>query len=559
MSNEQITGGTKDVDVDVAVVGAGMGGIYAIRTFVKDGFSVQGFEGAPDVGGVWYHNRYPGARVDVESRDYSYFFDPDFYRGWTWTERYAAQPEILAYLNHFADQFDIRPHYRFNTWVESAEWQPDGDHYLITTSDGRTTRARNLVMATGQLSRARKPNFPGLDDFEGQWVQTSHWPEEEVAIAGRKVAVIGTGASGIQAVTAIGGEAAELVVFQRTANYSIPAHNVPADEERRAEAAADSREYYSGLKKLMAASHYPPGNGKASEYTPEEQLELLEKRWAFGGHAMNTVFADQGLNLESNTIVADFVRDKVRAAVADPRTAEKLVPTAYPIGTRRLCVDTGYYDRFNQENVTLVDVRSEPIATITPTGIRTSEREFDVDLIVFAIGFDAFTGSLDSANITNERGEHPTDVWHRGPRTYLGLMNSQFPNLFLITGPQSPSVLANMIVANVQHIDFVNDLLVYMRDRGHTRVVPSVAAEDAWVEHCAALSRDLLRRQVDNYMVHVNKDDGSRIFLPYIGGFSTYVNRCVEIAAAGYEGFQLTGPSCATGPAEYALISEGRA
>lgn len=527
------------VDVDVAVVGAGMGGMYAVHRFREAGLRVQGFEGAPEVGGVWYHNRYPGARVDVESRDYAFHFDTEFYRNWVWSERYAAQPEILAYLNHFADHFDLRPLYRFNTWVEAAQWEPEGDRYRISTDDGAVTYARSLVMASGQLSRARKPNFPGLDDFTGEWVQTSHWPQHEVPIAGRRIGVIGTGASGVQAITAMAPDAAELVVFQRTANYSIPAHNDVADPARQAEASADSREYYAGLSRLLAASHYPPRNGKAAEYTPQEQRELLEKRWAFGGHAMNTVFADQGLDLDVNTIVSDFVREKIRGIVSDAETAEKLMPRAYPIGTRRLIVDTGYFETFNRDNVTLVDVRADPIERITATGVATATQHFDLDLIVFAIGFDAFTGALESANITNEFGRTPVDYWREGPRTYLGLMTSAFPNLFILTGPQSPSVLANMIVSNVQHVDLVERILARMNERGATRVTATPAAEAEWVDHANEVSRNILRRQVDNYMVHINAD-GSRIFIPYVGGFSTYVERVEQIVADDFAGFEFS-------------------
>jgi cation diffusion facilitator CzcD-associated flavoprotein CzcO len=527
-----------NVDVDVAVVGAGLGGLYAVYRLRSSGFSVQGFEGAPDVGGVWYHNRYPGARVDLESPAYAYFFDEDFSREWKWTERYAAQPELLAYLQAAADRFQLRQNYRFETWVTGAQWEPGGERYRITTDDGVVTYARFLVMATGQLSRARKPAWPGLDSFQGQWVQTANWPESGLETEGKRIGVIGTGASGVQTITALAPVASELVVFQRTPHYSIPAHNGPLDEEQERLAREDPKAYAEALMRRPAAAPYlAPEPGNASDYSPEQQRELIQRRWDHGGHSLNAVFADQALNMEAVNLVGDFVREKIREKINDPELAEKLTPRAYPIGTRRLIVDTGYFEVFNRDNVSLVDVNEEPIESITPVGIKTPQKEYELDLIVFAIGFDAFTGALDQANITNEDGLRPTDHWERGPRTYLGLMLSPFPNLFVLTGPQSPSVLANMFFSNVQHVDLVNSLLVHMRDNGYTSVVPTKEAEDAWVDHANEASSKILRRQVDNYMVHVNPDDGSRFFIPYIGGIDAFSKRCDEILANDFEGF----------------------
>lgn len=527
------------MDRDVIVIGAGIGGIYAVHRFTSRGLSVLGIERAPEVGGVWYHNAYPGSRVDLESHYYCYLFDDDLYREWRWTERYAAQPELLRYLNHVADRFDVRRHFRFNTSVISARWDEDGRRWVVRTDAGDVVTGRYLVPTTGQLSRARRPPFPGLESFRGRWVLTSHWPLDGVQLKGKKVGVIGTGSSGVQASTAIAAEADHLVVFQRTPNYSVPAHNRPADPELHAELSRD----LAAVRKKVAAA--PAGNltpgyvGRAADFSPKRRRELLDERWAFGGQPMLTLFTDQGTNPEANRIVGDYVREKVRERVKDPKVAERVLPNAYPIGTRRLCVDTGYYEIFNQDNVTLADIRSDPIRRITPRGIETRNTSYDLDVLVFALGFEAFTGSLDEADIRNADGLLVSELWSRGPETYLGLMTVGFPNLFLITGPGSPSVLANMNVHNVQHIDFVSGLIDRARERGADRIEPTRRAQAEWTAHVAEVAEHLLRRQVDNYMVHVNKDDGSRIFIPYAGGFHNYVRRCEEVIAAGYDGFDM--------------------
>jgi cation diffusion facilitator CzcD-associated flavoprotein CzcO len=529
--------GAAEPQYDVAVVGAGMGGIYAVRRFTGQGLSVLGLEGAADVGGVWYHNRYPGARVDVEGYYYCFFFDPELYQQWEWTERYPAQPEILSYLNHVADRYDVRRHYRFNTWVTDAVWDPDRNCYLVTTDGGESFTARYLVMTTGQLSKPRKPAFEGLDDFTGEWVQTSVWPDRHIDLAGKRVGVIGTGSSGVQAITEIAKSAAELVVFQRTANYSVPARNGPMDQDKYGEHAAHVEETWAEIVGNAAGSVMPLFAGALSEFDEEAQQRLLEERWDYGGHTINAVFSDQGTSLTANAVVADFVRSKVREIVEDPAVAEKLVPTEYPIGSRRLCVDTGYYETFNRDNVTLVDVRTDPIERITPDGIRTRDRVHELDVIVFALGFNAFTGALDNIRIRNEHGQHPTEGWKRGPQTYLGLTTTGFPNLFIVTGPGSPSVLANMIVANVQHIDFIGDCIHHMDERGYTRVEPTEEAQTAWSAHVAEVSSNLLRLNVENYMVHVN-DDGTRVFMPYAGGMGVYAERCDEVMKNDFEGFE---------------------
>lgn len=534
----QDSSGIDTADFDVIVVGAGMGGIYAIHRLLREGLSVQGFEGAPGVGGVWHHNSYPGARVDVEGYYYSYHFDPGLFREWHWSERYPSQPELEAYLNFAADRYGVKPHIAFDNWVTEAQWVEDGRYYRVTTDAGRVVTARYLVMATGQLSKPRRPGFPGLDDFAGEWVQTSHWPKPTIPLDGRRIAVVGTGSSGVQTIVAVAPVAEHLTVFQRTPNYSAPAYNAPVSDDTHASYADRAGAIWDYIIHSGGGGGFPVGIVKATQLTPQEQQERLEEHWAWGGQAMVAVFPDQGTDIETNRIVSEFVEQKVRAIVADPVTAEALAPNAYPIGTKRVAVDLGYYETYNRDNVTLIDVNADPIERIIPEGIRTAGGDHPVDLIIFALGFDAFTGSLDNANIRNAKGLQPSDGWKRGPRTYLGLMTRGFPNLFIMTGPGSPSVLANMFSGNVHHGDYIAELLAWMRDNGHTRIEPSGVAQDEWTAHVQAVATPFIRLSVDNYLVHVNADDGSRVFIPYIGGFARYFEACAEVAADGYRGFE---------------------
>jgi cyclohexanone monooxygenase len=530
----------EQADYDVIVVGAGFGGLYGVYRFRRQGLSVLGIEGASGVGGVWYHNRYPGARVDVDSIDYCYYFSPELYREWRWSERYAAQPELLRYLNHVADRFELRKHFLFNTWVTGAQWRSDSGRYHVQTSTGRHLTCRFLVMTTGQLSAARKPDFAGLDDFKGEWVQTSHWPDRDVRFAGRRIGIIGTGSTGVQAIPMLAAEAKHLYVFQRSPNYSVPAVNGPLDEPLWDKIKARVEEERLELFANATASHMKRGKRPAGDFSLAERTAMLEEQWATGGHGMGALFSDQTVNKETNDFIAEFVRAKIRSIVKDPVVAEKLCPYDHPIGTRRLCLDTNYYDTYNRDNVTLVDVREHPIERITGSGIQTTNAHYELDLIVFALGFHAFAGALDRANIRNEDGRQPSELWRSGPRTLLGLMTVGFPNLFIVTGPGSPSVLANMAVQNEYHIDWIGDCIAYMQERGFATVEPTEEAQDAWTAHVAEVSAKILRRFVKNYMVHVNADDGRRIFMPYVGGMDRYVRQANEIAANGYEGFRFS-------------------
>ncbi len=526
-------------DHDVIVVGAGFGGLYGVHRFAQQNLSVLGIEGGGGVGGVWYHNAYPGARVDVESFDYCYYFSEELYREWKWSEKYATQPELLAYLNHVADRFGIRRNFVFDTWVTRAQWCPSEVRYHVSTSTGLELTCRFLVMATGQLSIARTPDFEGLDRFRGEWAQTSHWPDRDVTLAGRRVGVIGTGSSGVQTISAVAPVADHLYVFQRSPNFSVPAQNGPMAgtvwEQTRNDVSGERRRLFT----TRSASHMEFPGRRAADFTTEEQLERLEAVWARGGQHFQAVFADQAVNKESNDVVADFVRNKIRSIVTDPAVAEKLCPHDHPIGTRRLVVDTGYYATFNRDNVTLVDIRTHPIRRITETGIETADgTHHELDLIIFALGFNAFTAPLRNAGIVNEHGERPGDSWQHGPRTLLGMTTAGFPNLFFPTGPGSPSVLANMVLENEWTMDWIADCIAYLDRHGFATIEPTVAAQDEWTAHVAEVAEPLLRRQVDNYMVHVNEDN-SRVFIPYVGGMNRFVDRAEAIAADGYRGFRL--------------------
>jgi cation diffusion facilitator CzcD-associated flavoprotein CzcO len=530
-----------ETEYDVVVVGAGLGGLYAVHRFLKQGLRVVALEAAPSVGGVWFHNKYPGARVDVESIDYCYFFSPEIFRAWRWSERYASQKELLAYLNFVADHLDLRPHIRLSTPMTSARWRPREACYEIVAGENKVISASFLVMATGNLSEPRPTDvLPGLDKFRGEWVRTSRWPDRPVATKDRRIAVVGTGSSGVQAIPELAASAAHLYVFQRTANYVVPAQNGPLDDAAFDALAADIEAARARLFRQRAGTTPTLDPPKpAAQYTPEERTARLEAQWRAGGQGMNGVFADQGIDESVNNIVAEFVRGKVRSIVKDPALAETLCATSYPIGSRRLIMDNGYYETFNRDNVTLVNVAESPIEEVTETGIRTRDGFYEVDLIVLALGFQAFRGAIEKVDIRNAQGDTPTTSWGRGPQTLLGLMTAGFPNLFILTGPGSPSVLANMFLINEFHVDWVADCIAYMDASGFATIEPEIEAQERWTEHVVAVAQRLLRLRVNNYMVHVNAD-GSRVFMPYTGGLDAYVTKANEIAARGYEGFRLT-------------------
>ncbi|MBA2609835.1 MAG: NAD(P)/FAD-dependent oxidoreductase, partial [Actinobacteria bacterium] len=503
-------------DVDVVVVGAGFAGMYMLHKLRKLGFTAQAFEVGDGVGGTWYWNRYPGARCDVESMEYSYNFDEDLQQEWEWTERYATQPEIEAYANHVADRFDLRTDITFSTRVTSATFDDDTSTWRVTTDRGDDLTATFVVMATGCLSSANLPEIAGRESFEGPTHHTGRWPQEGVDFTGKRVAVIGTGSSAIQAIPIIAEQCHDLTVFQRTANYAVPARNAPLDADYISDIKSTYPEFREANKLMIAAfgSRIPAGTDKGVlEVSEEERLAVLEERWRHGGLGFLGGFVDAMLFPEANEKVAEFVRDKIRGVVNDPEVAELLAPQQV-IGCKRLCVDTGYYETFNRENVQLVDINKAPIQRITPTGIQTVDRSYDVDMIVFATGFDAMTGALLSIDIKGRGGEALREAWAAGPRTYLGLGVVGFPNLFTISGPGSPSVLTNMIVSIQQHVDWIGDCLTYLRDNDVATIEPTQPAQDEWVEYVNAIASFTLFPSCNSWYLGANVPGKTRVFMP---------------------------------------------
>lgn len=524
---------------DVIVVGAGMGGLYGVMKIRSQGYAVLGLESASDVGGVWFHNRYPGARVDVESHRYCYYFDAALFNEWRWQERYAAQPELLAYFRHVADRFDLRRSFLFNHRVVSGVWEPKHRRWRVTTQPGTTFYARYLVMATGQLSRSRRPPYPGLDDFKGEWTQTSEW--HEVALEGKRVAVLGTGSSGVQAATAIAEIANHTYVLQRTAGYVVPVNNGPFDS---AEHSAVSRELDATWSDML---HSPTGLGgpgpvgRVGNFSHDEQQRILEERWAIRPFDVFGTFSDVATDADANAVLSEFVRRKARERIDDPELASKVLTISYPIGARRVVFASGYYEALNRDHVTLVDLREDPLDRFVPRGLKfKSGSEIEIDTMVFAIGFDAFMGAIAAAGIQNEHGARPFEHWTRRPETLLGLMTRGFPNLFVLTGPGSPSTLSsNMNLSNVHDVDFVAGLIEHAENLGKTQIEPTADAVREWSDHVQSVARDHLSLQDDNYMVQVN-DDGTRAMIPYVGGVGEYVRRAHGIASANYAGFTFT-------------------
>ncbi|MEZ4503870.1 MAG: NAD(P)/FAD-dependent oxidoreductase [Dehalococcoidia bacterium] len=525
---------------DAVIVGAGLAGLYMLHRLRGLGFSARVIEAGDGVGGTWYWNRYPGARCDIESLEYSYSFSEELQQEWHWSERFASQPEILRYIEHVADRFDLRRDVQFKTRVTSARWNDEARQWRIETDRGDVLDARFCIMATGMLSAPQDPDFAGLDTFAGDWYHTGRWPHEGVDFTGQRVAVIGTGSSAIQSIPIIAQQSAHLTVFQRTPNFVIPARNHPMDPEYE----RSIKDRYAEVREIerysRAGTTAPRPERGVLESSPEEREREFRARWERGGLGFTGAFNDLLMSREANEFAAEFVRERIREVVHDPATAELLSPRSYPIGTKRVCIDTGYFETFNRENVSLVDIRSAPILEITPKGIRTTEGEYEVDAIVFAIGFDAMTGTLLRVDIRGEGGQSLADAWADGPVSYLGLCVSGFPNLFTITGPGSPSVLSNMIVSIEQHVDWIADCLEYLRAQGVEVIDADEEAQAEWVEHVAEVGNMTLYPSGYSWYVGANIEGKPRVFMPYIGGVGAYRKRCEQIAANGYTGFALT-------------------
>jgi cyclohexanone monooxygenase len=536
--------------IDVVVIGAGFGGMYMLHRLRGLGLSAIVFDVASGVGGTWYWNRYPGARCDVESMQYSYSFSEELQQAWQWSEVFAGQPEILRYANHVADRLDLRRDMRFETRVTGAAFDEATHRWTVRTDRGDVVSARYCVMATGCLSAARMPDFPGLDSFKGQTYHTGHWPHEGVDFSGLRVGVVGTGSSAIQAIPVIAAQAAHVTVFQRTPNFSIPSRNRPMPEAY----AKSWKDIYPAKRteaRMTRNGILANPNDRSAIETPEtERLAVYEKRWESGGTTFMAAFNDLIFNKASNDTAAEFVRGKIRAMVNDPAKAKLLAPVNHPIGTKRICVDTNYYLTYNRANVDLVDVRNAPIEAVTPDGLRVGGNAYNFDAIVFATGFDAMTGALTRMGVVGRNGEALADKWEGGPRTYLGLMTAGFPNMFMITGPGSPSVLSNMMVSIEQHVDWIADCLAHMTHRQLDRIEPSQAAENAWVQHVNEVADTTLYPSAASWYMGANIPGKPRVFMPYIGGVGAYRQICDQIAAKGYEGFLLAGPANAAIAAE---------
>jgi cyclohexanone monooxygenase len=526
---------------DVVVVGAGFAGMYMLHKLRGSGLSARVYEQGGDVGGTWYWNRYPGARCDVESMQYSYSFSDELQQEWNWSERYAPQPEILKYAGHVADRFELRRDIQLNTRVERAQFDEGANKWAVTTSDGKTVTAQYVVLATGCLSNARMPDIKGLSDFKGRVYHTGQWPHEPVDFTGQRVGIIGTGSSAIQSVPVIAEQASHLTVFQRTANFSIPAGNTAMTPRERDAFRSNYPEIRRFAREESRNGIYTdlPDRG-ALDDGDNERRSKYEARWNHGGLTFMSVYNNLALDQAANDTAADFVREKIAETVRDPETAKLLQPNSHPIGTKRICVDTDYFATFNRPNVTLVDIKSHPIEEILPNAVRTGGRDYEVDALVLATGFDAMTGSVAKIDITGRDGQTLNQKWAEGPRTYLGLMSNGFPNLFVITGPGSPSVLSNMIVSIEQHVDWIADCLTHMRDRGFEAMEAEQEAEDNWVTHVNETAHGTLYPQANSWYMGANIPGKPRIFMPYIGGVGAYRTICNDVAAKGYEGFAMT-------------------
>ena len=528
---------------DVVVVGGGLGGLYALHRIRGLGLSVRVFEAGSGVGGTWFWNRYPGARCDVESLEYSYSFSNELQQEWAWPERYGTQPEILRYINHVADRFDLRRDIQLNTRVTAAVFDSSAGRWTVTTDQGDVVSAQFCVMASGNLSTPRVPDFKGLENFRGQWYHTGLWPQEGVDFSGQRVAVIGTGSSGVQMIPRIADQADHLTVFQRTANFSLPARNAPMDpeQERRHKADYEARRR-AAMDTPFGMAGYPPPTKTALAASEAERQRDYDAKWAEGGSiSFLYSYTDLLVNKASNDTASEFVREKIRGIVRNPAVADILAPKDHPIGTKRLCLDTNYYETYNRNNVSLVDVKADPIIEITATGVRTRDHEYGpFDAIAFATGFDAMTGALREIDIRVQDGPVLAEEWHAGPRTNLGLMVAGFPNMFVITGPGSPSVKTQMILAIEQHTDWIADCLAHLRAHGYGRIEADRQAQDAWVQHVNEVADGTLYPLANSWYVGANIPGKPRVFMPYVGGFAGYKRRCDAIAANGYEGFVLT-------------------
>jgi cation diffusion facilitator CzcD-associated flavoprotein CzcO len=527
-----------DPALDAVVVGAGFSGLYMLHRLREQGLSTRVYEAADGVGGTWYWNRYPGARCDSESYYYSYSFSDEIQQEWEWTCRYPEQPEILRYLNYVADKLDLRRDIQFNTRVTAARYDEQTNRWDIETAAGDRVSAKFLITAVGCLSAAQMPDIKGRETFEGQWYHTGKWPHEGVDFTGKRVGIIGTGSTAIQAIPVIAKQADHLTVFQRTPNFTVPAKDHPLTAEAQRQIKTTYDQIRRKNRESVFGMPFDPAEKSALEVPAEERQRLYDSLWDYGGFKfLLSSYSDLILNNEANETAAEYVRSRIREIVKDPVTAEMLSPRTHPIGTKRPPIDTDYYETFNRDNVTLVDIRSAPIEAITRTGIRTRDAEYELDCIVFATGFDAMTGTLFNLGISGKGGVALREKWADGPHTYLGVAAAGFPNLFIITGPGSPSVLSNMPVSIEQHVEWIADCIQYLRDRNLDSIEATEQAQQAWDAQVIEIANATLFPQADSWYMGANIPGKPRVFMPYAGGVGTYRQLCAEIAEKGYEGF----------------------
>ena len=521
-------------ELDVIIVGAGFSGLYMLYKMRKMNLKALIIERASDAGGTWFWNRYPGARCDIESIEYSYSFSDELQQEWNWSNRYSDQSEILDYVNYVVKKFNLKENIVFNTSVKSATFDENLKNWIVET-DSKSYSSKFCVMATGTLSSIKQPNFDGLENFKGDWYVTGEWPHEKLDFTSKKVAIIGTGSSAVQSIPVIAEEAKNLTVFQRSPNYTIPANNRPLTEKELSNAKSSYDQIREKAKYTRAGIGYNQfEERKLLDLSSEEIKKELNNRWKIGGQEIFTAgFTDVGVNVEANKIVADFVKSKIKEIVKDPNVAELLSPED-AIGCKRLCADTNYFETYNRENVELIDLNSNPIKSITENGILTKNKEFKFDTIIFATGFDAMTGALQAIDITGKNGKKLKQVWKDGPKSFLGLLINGFPNLFTVTGPGSPSVLTNMMVAIEQHVEWISNCINFLSKSNLNEVEADELFQIEWMDHIEEVAKNTLRYTCNSWYVGANVPGKKRVFMPYAGGFGKYREKCDEIAENNY-------------------------
>lgn len=532
--------------LDVIVIGAGFAGLRALYTFREMGLETLVLEADSDIGGVWNYNRYPGARCDVESYDYSYRFSPELEQEWRWSERYATQPEILRYIHHVADRFDLRRDIELDTRMECAQYDETRANWTVKSTDGRVWRTARLVLAVGQLSTPKRTTYPGQEAFAGRIVYSANWPREEIDFTGKRVAIIGTGSSGVQMTPVIAERAKHLTVFQRTANFSIPAANAPVSDDEDASVKANYRERRERARNSPSGLGFVPNSKSALDVPAEERRDTLEAAWNRLGFGFALTYKDILLDERSNELASSFIRDKIAEKVRDPVLREKLTPRGFPFGTRRPSVDSGYFEAFNRSNVTLVDIVETPIARFTERGIRTSDEDLEFDIIIYATGFDAFTGSLLAPKIIGRGGLSLEQKWKAGPTTFLGIGVHGFPNMFVIVGPGSPSLLSNVLLSSEEQIDWFAEMFEHARRNDIAEIEATAQAEQEWVAHVNERAQETLYVKTPSYYTGAEMPGKPQVFMPYSGGVRHYRRILERTSAGGYDGFLMHGIAQAT-------------